>query len=203
MNRLHASRMLCLTAVLSLGTFCRAQNIVALGAHNIQPAATAAAGSGGKAARQARIPEDVAARIAQAQAQATAAAGGIQTVFVIGLENHNFVQPTGLTTTPEQILGNPAAPYLNSLIKPGSPNAAQVSFASNYQSTQVHPSEPNYIWSQAGSNLGVFSDSDPYTSTGTLQNEQTTTQSLCNFLQQAGISWKSYQEDINIDTGSN
>ena len=203
MSQLRTSRVLCFAAVLCLGALCPAQSVVSLGAHNIQPAATAVAGPGGKASRKGRIPDDVVTHSARAQAQAAAASGGIQTVFVIGMENQNFVQPTGLTTTPEQILGNPAAPYLNSLVKPGNPNAAQVSFASNYQSTQVHPSEPNYIWSQAGSNLGVYSDSDPYSLTGTPQNEQTTTQSLCNFLQQAGVSWKSYQEDINIDTGSN
>ena len=47
----------------------------------------------------------------------------IKTVFVIAMENHNFVQPNPLSS-PEQIFTNPAAPYLNSLITPGNPNAA-------------------------------------------------------------------------------
>ena len=52
-------------------------------------------------------------------------------VFVIALENHNFTQPNP-TSSPQQILGNPAAPYLNSLITPGNSNAVQVSYATAY-----------------------------------------------------------------------
>jgi hypothetical protein len=87
----------------------------------------------------------------------------IKTVFVIAMENHNWVQP-GSQTSPGQIFGNPAALYINSLVTPGNPNAAQTSYASNYLNAGagIHPSEPNYIWSEAGSNLGVFNDNDPF-----------------------------------------
>ena len=44
-------------------------------------------------------------------------------IFVIAMENHNFTQPDP-TNSPQQILGNTAAPYINSLITPGHPNAA-------------------------------------------------------------------------------
>jgi phosphatidylinositol-3-phosphatase len=90
-------------------------------------------------------------------------AGQIKTVFVIAMENHNWVQPAS-QTSPGQIFGNPAAPYINSLVTPGNPNAAQTSYASNYLNAGagIHPSEPNYIWSEAGSNLGVFNDNDPF-----------------------------------------
>ena len=90
-------------------------------------------------------------------------------VFVINLENHSFTQPGGLADTdpdaPEQILGNPAALYLNSLITPGNPNAAQVSYASDYHNVlatpsgltpsgsdvpSIHPSEDNLIWQESG-----------------------------------------------------
>src|ERR1035438_4424429 len=129
MNQLRASRMLCFTAVLALGALCPGQQIMVT-THNIQPAATAGAGPDRKVARPARVPDDVIAYRAQSRAQATSAAvAKIQTVFVIAMENHNFVQPTGLATSPEQLLGNPAAPYINSLITPGNPNAAHVSFA--------------------------------------------------------------------------
>ena len=130
-----------------------------------------------------------------------ARAAEIQTVFVIALENHNFAQPNG--TSPQQILGNPAAPYVNSLITPGNPNAAPTSYATNYLNAAVgvHPSEPNYIWSEAGSNLGVFNDNDPFASTG--GTEQTTSQHLSNYLQIAGHSWKSYQEDTDINLTNN
>src|SRR5215813_3843999 len=84
-------------------------------------------------------------------------AASIQTVFVIAMENHNWSQPAS-QTSPGQILNNPAAPYINSLVTPGNANAAQTSYASNYQNTGtgIHPSEPNYIWAEAGSNLGVL-----------------------------------------------
>jgi hypothetical protein len=42
-------------------------------------------------------------------------AGQIKTVFVIAMENHNWVQP-GSQTSPGQIFGNSAAPYINSLV---------------------------------------------------------------------------------------
>jgi hypothetical protein len=60
----------------------------------------------------------------------SAHASTVQTVFVIALENHNFTQPSTDTST-QQLFGNPAAPYLNSLITPGNPNAAMTSYASN------------------------------------------------------------------------
>src|SRR5262249_45551581 len=77
-------------------------------------------------------------------------------VFYIEMENHNLTQPSTVTS-PQQLLGNPAAPYLNSLMTPGDPNAAQTSYASNYYnveynnpSVSIHPSEPNYVWQEAG-----------------------------------------------------
>ena len=78
------------------------------------------------------------------------------------MENHNFTQPP-TQTDPQQILGNPAAPFMNSLITSGNPNAAQVSFATAYfnSGTGVHPSEPNYVWAEAGSDFGVHTDADP------------------------------------------
>ena len=74
---------------------------------------------------------------------ATATAGPLGDVFVIDMENHNFTQPSSDTTAPEQLLGNPAAPYLNSLITPGNPNAAQVSYASDYHNVLATPSGNN------------------------------------------------------------
>jgi hypothetical protein len=81
-------------------------------------------------------------------------------VFYIEMENHNLAQPSSVTS-PQQLLGNPTASYLNSLMTPGNPNAAQTSWANNYYNagytdptinggSGVHPSEPNYIWQEAG-----------------------------------------------------
>ncbi len=125
----------------------------------------------------------------------------VQTVFVIAMENHNLTQPNPLSS-PQQVLGNVAAPFLNSLMTPGNANAVQSSFAKNYQNSAVgvHPSAPNYIWSQGGSNFGVFNDNDPF---GTGGSAQTTPDNLSNYLQTAGIAWKAYAEDIDINQANN
>ena len=55
----------------------------------------------------------------------SAQAQQIGDVFYIALENHNFTQPSTVPAgTPEQLFKNPAAPFLNSLVTPGNPNAA-------------------------------------------------------------------------------
>jgi phosphatidylinositol-3-phosphatase len=130
----------------------------------------------------------------------SAFAAPVQTVFVIAMENHNFTQPDP-TSSPEQILGNAAAPYINSLVTPGSPTAAMTSYATNYQNAApgVHPSEPNYIWNNAGSNFGVFNDADPSVANGNIINSP----SMTGLMTQKGVSWKSYQEDTDINTSTN
>ena len=138
-------------------------------------------------------------------------------VFYIDMENHNLTQPSNVPPgTPQQLLGNPAAPYLNSLMTPGNPNAAQTSYASNYYnvlynnpSVSIHPSEPNYVWQEGGSNFGVANDDDPYANNGNpdpnLNNNVkliaatgNNPANLSALLQAAGIPWKSYQEDIDL-----
>ena len=95
---------------------------------------------------------------------------------------------------------------------PGNPNAAQTSYASNYQNVApgIHPSEPNYIWQQGGSNFGVVgNDDDPYANNGNSNPSLNTNvkliaatgnnpASLAALLQaQYGTAgWKSYQEDM-------
>lgn len=148
---------------------------------------------------------------AAALVAATAAhASTVQTVFVIALENHNFTQPSSVTA-PQQLFGNPAAPYLNSLITPGNPNAAMTSFASNYTnvppqpagspsgSGSLHPSEPNYIWSEAGQTTVVRTDADPSAAVGNILPANVP--SLSAELQTkfgATVGWRSYQEDVQL-----
>jgi phosphatidylinositol-3-phosphatase len=124
---------------------------------------------------------------------------GIGTVFVIAMENHNFTQPP-TQTNPQQILGNPAAPFMNSLITPGNPNAAQVSYATAYfnSGTGVHPSEPNYVWAEAGSDFGVHTDADPNPANNNVFNVPHLTRQLIA----AGIPWKNYQEDVQFATSA-
>lgn len=133
-------------------------------------------------------------------------------VFVISLENTNWTQiQNQFNGTQQQIYGNPAAPFLNGLVNGtlstsvnGQTISSQTAYATAYHNvlstptgvgaTSIHPSEPNYIWSEAGSNLGVLNDNTPYGTNGTNQN---TTQHLSTLITNSGQTWKSYQEDID------
>ncbi len=87
---------------------------------------------------------------------------GVKTVFVIAMENHNWTQPA-TQASPQQIFLNPAAPFINSLVNGTSGISGQVAFANAYVNAGagVHPSEPNYIWAEAGTNFGVFNRTTP------------------------------------------
>jgi len=130
--------------------------------------------------------------------QPAAAGNSVQqlgNIFVIAMENHNFTQPVP-TNSPQQIFGNPAAPYINSLITPGNSNATQVSFAKAYfnAGTGVHPSEPNYVWAEAGSDFGIHTDAEPRDANHNIFNVPHLTAQF----NAAGISWKNYQEDVQL-----
>jgi phosphatidylinositol-3-phosphatase len=118
-------------------------------------------------------------------------------IFVIAMENHNLTQP-GTVTSPQPIMGNPAAPYLNSLMTPGNPNAIQSSWAMRYRNAGigVHPSEPNYVWAEAGTDFGIHTDADPRTANSNIF----TAPHLTGQFNAAGISWKNYQEDVQLST---
>ena len=123
----------------------------------------------------------------------------IKTVFIFPLENHDLVQanPTG---HPQQLLGNPACPYFNSLITPGNPNSAQTAYATHYFSSAIdgeHPSEPNYVWVEAGTDFGVHTDRDP---SAAAANQFSDTMHLSGQLTAAGIPWRDYQEDVQYST---
>jgi hypothetical protein len=124
-------------------------------------------------------------------------AGTVKKVFVIAMENHNWTQPS-TQTSPEQIFLNPAAPFINSLVNGTSGISDQVAYANGYinSGAGVHPSEPNYIWAEAGTNFGVGNDNDPCPLPG---NTQPTTQHLSTFLTINKKTWRSYQEDTDVD----
>jgi phosphatidylinositol-3-phosphatase len=141
-----------------------------------------------------------------------AVAGPIQTVFVIAMENHNWTQPANqFTGGIQQIYQNPAAPYINSLVNGTSSISNQVAYAVNYHNVlatpsgnnaHIHPSEPSYIWAEAGTNFGVLNDNDPYRVPG--GTNQNSTQHLSTYLTNAGKAWRSYQEDTDLArNGSN
>src|SRR5438094_10413970 len=68
------------------------------------------------------------------------------TVFVILMENQNW----------SAIHGNPSAPYLNNTLLPLAAHAEQY-----FNPPGIHPSLPNYLWLEAGTNLGIFDDNAP------------------------------------------
>ena len=102
----------------------------------------------------------------------------VQTVFVILLENHDW----------SDFKGSADAPFLNGTLLP------QASHCEQYHNPPgLHPSEPNYLWLEAGTNFGIFDDNGPAI------NHQNTTNHLAAQLRRAGIAWKTYQEDIAGD----
>jgi len=146
----------------------------------------------------------------------TASAQQVKTVFVIAMENHNWTQPVQLPGGIQQIYLNPNAPFINSLVN-GTASAVingseaniseQVAYATAYHNVlatpsgnnpSIHPSEPNYLWAEAGTNFGIFNDHDPFADTP--PNSQNTSLHLSALLTQAGRTWRSYQEDIDLTT---
>jgi hypothetical protein len=148
----------------------------------------------------------------------SASAEHIKKVFVIAMENHNWTQPANqFSGGIQQIFQNPNAPFINSLVN-GTATAVinghtvnisrQVAYAANYHNVlatsggnpHIHPSEPNYIWAEAGTNFGVFNDNDPFApaSTTLALSNQDNQLHLTRLLDRCGVSWKSYQEDIDL-----
>jgi phosphatidylinositol-3-phosphatase len=145
----------------------------------------------------------------------------IKTVFVIAMENHNWTQPANQFSGPiQQIFQNPNAPFINSLVN-GTAVASingrqvnisrQVAYATNYRSVlataggnnpHIHPSEPNYIWAEAGTNFNIFNDADPYVPQGGVTVNQPNNRDnqlhLVRLLTQARKTWRSYQEDTDL-----
>ena len=93
-------------------------------------------------------------------------------VFVI-FENHGY----------KQIMGNSAAPYLNSLVS----DSATALFTQSYALT--HPSQPNYLMLFSGSDQGVTNDDVP-------ENLPFTSPNLGAGLLQAGLTFAGYSEDL-------
>lgn len=100
----------------------------------------------------------------------------ILNVFVIVMENHSW----------STIQASKSAPYINDTLVKTAAHADQY-----YTPPGLHPSEPNYIWLEAGDAFGIKDDNDPD------KNHQATTDHLVNQLTAAGISWKAYAEDIS------
>jgi phosphatidylinositol-3-phosphatase len=135
----------------------------------------------------------------------SARAADVKAIFVIAMENHNWTQPANqFTGGIQQIYQNPNAPFINSLVDGTSGISEQVAYTSAYHNVlatpngnnpHIHPSEPNYLWAEAGTNFGVLNDNDPYGTNGTNQN---TSQHFTTLLTASGRTWRSYQEDTDL-----
>ena len=100
----------------------------------------------------------------------------VQTVFIIVMENKGW----------DQIHGNADCPYINNTLLPMASRAERY-----FTPYDLQPSEPNYIWLEAGTNFGILDDELPAI------NHISSTNHLVTQLEKAGISWKTYQESYN------
>jgi hypothetical protein len=103
----------------------------------------------------------------------------IKTVWIIVMENQNW----------SSIKGSKSAPYINNTVLPIASHAEQY-----FNPPNIHPSLPNYLWMEAGTNFGIADDRSP------LGNSQSTTQHLVTLLKnapQGAIEWRAYQENIS------
>lgn len=120
-----------------------------------------------------------AASAAQAQTQMS----HVKHVFIILMENHNWTgDGTGASFGDPDIKGSDLAPYINSLI-PLRAHAEQY-----FNPPGNHPSLPNYLWLEGGTNFGVLKDILPK------QAHIRTNLHLVDLLENAGITWKAYAE---------
>src|SRR3989475_5573688 len=104
---------------------------------------------------------------------AGAQVNNVKRVFVIVMENHNWSDFRGAAN----------APYINNTLLPQASHAEQY-----FNPRNLHPSLPNYLWLEAGTNFGILNDDLPS------QNHQSTSNHLVNLLEAAGLSWRAHPE---------
>jgi hypothetical protein len=108
----------------------------------------------------------------------------VKTVWVILMENHNWTgNNSGAKFGDPDIKGSLLAPYANGQLLDTSAHAEQY-----FNPPGNHPSQPNYLWLEAGTNFGVLADTQPG------QPQLTTHDHLVRLLEDAGISWTAYAE---------
>jgi phosphatidylinositol-3-phosphatase len=118
-----------------------------------------------------------------------AAAGSIQHVFVIAMENHDSTEIYGDMTD---------APYINTTL------LSMGAHATDFGDELAHsvPSEPHYVWMEAATNTFAdctfTSDADPSAS-----NSTSNTAHLVRQIEAAGgATWRTYQEGLDATTGA-
>jgi phosphatidylinositol-3-phosphatase len=113
---------------------------------------------------------------ALAQSDDALGATAIKKVYLVMMENHDW----------STLQGSASAPYINNTLLPLSAHA-EAYFTAN----RLHPSEPNYLWLEAGDNLSVTDDKGPAI------NGQATTAHFSHQLDAKGVSWRVYAEGIS------
>lgn len=107
------------------------------------------------------------------------AQSGQPVVFLIVIENKNWTGTGGIDHNPE-------APYINKTLLP------RAAVANNYFNPPGnHPSLPNYLWMEAGTNFGIHADGPPS------EFPLHTHAHLTELLHNAGIPWRAYEEAIS------
>jgi hypothetical protein len=110
----------------------------------------------------------------------------VKTVFVVMMENHNREgNDAGASFNDPDIDHNPLAPYVNGTLKKIAAQPLQY-----FNPPGNHPSQPNYLWLEAGTNFGQLGDTQP----GQVPGIKPDSKHLVTTLQGAGISWKAYAE---------
>src|ERR1035441_9630427 len=105
----------------------------------------------------------------------------VQTVFVILLENHNWAD----------FKGSADAPFINRTLLPMASHCEQY-----FNPPGLHPSEPNYLWLEAGTKFGILDDDERAI------NQQNHSSHVAAQLGRTAISWKPYQEIIGGDVAA-
>ncbi|HZR58552.1 MAG TPA: alkaline phosphatase family protein [Terriglobales bacterium] len=116
---------------------------------------------------------------ASAQNSQPSSTGQIKTVWVIVMENQNW----------SSIKNSKFAPYINQTLIPQASHAEQY-----FNPPNIHPSLPNYLWMEAGTNFGILDDNSP------LGDSQSSTQHLVTLLKNSAhgaVSWRAYEENIS------
>ncbi len=167
MRRVRSAALGCVIAIGSLS--CKSS-----GERSPSPAQSAAPAPSPTAPAAIESPVRVVRRDEGGGGGGAGRAHAIKTVFVIVLENKNW----------SGIEKSPSAPYINGLLP-------KASYCTQYYDNPlgVHPSEPNYIWMEAGFHLGLTTDLDP--SAGNVSAAD----HLTRLMDAQGVSWKMYAED--------
>jgi hypothetical protein len=109
----------------------------------------------------------------------------VKTVWVILMENHNWTgNNAGAAFGDPDIKGSPLAPYANGPLLRKSAHAERY-----FNPPGNHPSQPNYLWLEAGTNFGVLADTQPGQSPFNVDAKH-----FVRLLQDNGISWMAYAE---------